>query len=616
MDFTQTKRKRWILILLTFTLVIVSFILFHRFQNLDPNNNEIQPEIISNVKTPLHTSTPTIRFDHPETFEEITPTAIFQPVVVENSDTITDLDETSVLIFSMTDGIYQHLFVYHPGYFPLTRLTNNDWDDIHPAISRDGTKLAYSSKQNGYWDIYYLDLINYKQYQVTDSNQYDGAPTWSPDGKWLAFESYQNSNLEIFIQSTENINSTPIQLTFNDVADIAPNWSPDGRRILFTSFRSGNEEIWLADLDAVDNRFVNKSQQADFMNNNANWHPDGITAMWSIIDNGYANLFTQDSENNTRFLVPGNMGCWSPTGEQVASVFYDIKETRLGIFDVASSIAVYPYIALTGEINGIAWGNTNLALLLPFLEKSSDQTFEAQWQTNEDINEEIPENRIGLAELQNVDAPYPYLLDTANESFEELKNTLIANLGWDYLATLQNAYMPITNPAPPEILENWLYTGRGIQINDAPMATNWMVTIREDINGKTFWRTYLRAIDQTGASGIPLRQRIWSFDLRTQGSPAAYEQGGNYSQNIPEGYWVDFTELAAQFRWERIASLLNWRTYYLGAQHTIYIFKESETLESALLDIFPPEALLPQTNNSVVPIIPTPTPEPEEESTS
>jgi len=613
MDFTQNKRKRWILILLTFILVIISLILFFRFQNLSPNNNEIQSDTIAHGITSPQVSSPTITATSLGDFKETTPTAIFQPAVVENPDAITDLDETSVLIFSMTDGIYQHLFVYHPGHFPLTRLTNNDWDDIHPAISRDGTKLAYSSKQNGYWDIYYLDLINYKQYQVTDSTQYDGAPTWSPDGKWLAFESYQNDNLEIFIQSTEDINSTPIQLTFNKVADLAPNWSPDGRKILFTSYRSGNEEIWLADLDAVDNRFVNKSQQADLMNNYANWHPDGITIMWSAIDDGYANLLTLDSEGNTHLLVPGNIGCWSPTGEQVASVFYDIKGTRLGIFDVETSVAVSPYVALTGRINGIAWGNTNLALLLPLLENSADQALENYWVMDKDVNEEIPENRIGLAKLPDIDAPYPYLLDTANESFEEFKNALIENLGWDYLATLQNAYMPITDPAPPEILENWLYTGRGIQINDAPMSTNWMATVREDINGKTYWRIYLRAFDQSGASGIPLHQRIWSFDLRTQGSPAAYEQGGNYSQTIPDGYWVDFTELAAQFGWERIASLLNWRTYYPGTQHTIYIFKESETLESALLDIFPPEALLPQTNNSVVPIIPTPTPEPEED---
>jgi TolB protein len=186
-------------------------------------------------------------------------------------------------------------------------------------------------------------------------------------------------------------------------------------------------------------------------------------------------------------------------------------------------------------------------------------------------------------------------------------------MGWDFLKTLNNAYVPITQPAPPMIENYWLYSARAFEIDDAPAAANWLVTIREDIDGKTYWRIFLKPIDQSGAVGNKLHQRAWSFDLRTQGSPEAYEQGGAYTQSIPEGYWVDFTELANQFGWTRIPALLNWRTYYPGTQHTIFVQKQYLDLETALLQIYPPEALLPPATDSLFPIRPTAVPEEENE---
>jgi len=58
--------------------------------------------------------------------------------------------QQGIMILSMTDGYYSHLFAYNPQYLPFTRLTNSNWDDIAPAISPNGTDLVYSSRKNGY----------------------------------------------------------------------------------------------------------------------------------------------------------------------------------------------------------------------------------------------------------------------------------------------------------------------------------------------------------------------------------------------------------------------------------------------------------------------------------
>ncbi len=69
----------------------------------------------------------------------------------------------------MRDGLGIHLFAYHPLYLPLTRLSILPFDTTNPSISPDGTRLAYSSRQNGYWDLFILDLATGIQTRVTDT---------------------------------------------------------------------------------------------------------------------------------------------------------------------------------------------------------------------------------------------------------------------------------------------------------------------------------------------------------------------------------------------------------------------------------------------------------------
>src|SRR5512137_1485506 len=109
-----------------------------------------------------------------------TPEPTLTPPTQENSPTITlQLTETpsveisaspdeanptlplavdSHYVLSLADNGYQHLFIYSPQAIPLYRITNGTWDDITPAISPDGTQIAFSSRRNGYFDIYIMDL--------------------------------------------------------------------------------------------------------------------------------------------------------------------------------------------------------------------------------------------------------------------------------------------------------------------------------------------------------------------------------------------------------------------------------------------------------------------------
>jgi len=69
-----------------------------------------------------------------------------------------------------------------------------------------------------------------------------GTPRWSPDGRWIAFDSVALSNPNIHVIGAER--GTPRRLTSGPFGNFMPSWSPDGKRIYFKSDRSGTDQIW------------------------------------------------------------------------------------------------------------------------------------------------------------------------------------------------------------------------------------------------------------------------------------------------------------------------------------------------------------------------------------
>jgi len=214
--------------------------------------------------------------------------------------------------------------------------------------------------------------------------------------------------------------------------------------------------------------------------------------------------------------------------------------------------------------------------------------------------------RYQLTPLNGVDAPNPYLHDQIEESFFALRNRISSETGWDFLASLENAYVPLTAPLDPGMGNDWLYTGRAFAINTLPMNAGWMVVVREDFGGDTYWRVYIRALYQDGSAGIPLHDQPWDFDSRYNGDTTIYEQGGRQQTSIPPGYWIDFTERARTYGWERLPALITWRAFSPAARFNEFTSTGGLSWQSAMLELYPPEALV--TPTAVIPPTRTPTP--------
>jgi TolB protein len=113
---------------------------------------------------------------------------------------------------------------------------------ISPAWSPDGRRLAYVSFENKKPVVYVHSLSDGKRAVVANFKGSNSAPAWSPDGKTLAVTLSREGGSQLFLIGPDG--SGVRRLTSSSAIDTEPRWSPDGQSIYFTSDRGGSPQIY------------------------------------------------------------------------------------------------------------------------------------------------------------------------------------------------------------------------------------------------------------------------------------------------------------------------------------------------------------------------------------
>ena len=113
---------------------------------------------------------------------------------------------------------------------------------LSPAWSPDGKKLAYVSFEKGNSAIYMQDVSTGSRELISGGKGINGAPSFSPDGRKMAMTLSRSGNPEIYVRDRTTGRLT--QLTQHWAIDTEAVWSPDGKYIYFTSDRGGKPQIY------------------------------------------------------------------------------------------------------------------------------------------------------------------------------------------------------------------------------------------------------------------------------------------------------------------------------------------------------------------------------------
>lgn len=129
------------------------------------------------------------------------------------------------------------------------RMTTRAANDSQPAVSPDGTKIAFVRETSGNKDIYVMDANTPESVRkpillhgVPESDE--EFPEWAPGGSGIFFASNHDGNYNIWMKDPPAPDSIPARLTNSPVDDIMPAVSPDGTKIAFASQRGGGEGIY------------------------------------------------------------------------------------------------------------------------------------------------------------------------------------------------------------------------------------------------------------------------------------------------------------------------------------------------------------------------------------
>ena len=389
------------------------------------------------------------------------------------------------------------------------------------------------------------------------------------------------------------------QLTANQAADFAPAWSPDGRHIAFVSYRDGSKDLFLYDLDeGTEAAVVNLTQTLDRDEDGPTWSPDGARLAFSVGRFGGETIHISPfdpqgkslDEAQTQLFNAGASPNWSPDGSRLIYEYRRAGDTYL----VADSVSAWgegrEVFGGDAQVRDPCWGRPTVDPQILARQRQTAPMGAAVTYIEEMLptpDSGSPYTIVALRDVNGGD-DREFLSDRVDDSFQELRQRVLEESGTDYLANIGDSFRAIiVEPPPGQSPRSWHKAGRALDLNQGlyEREETLVELVREDILFGTYWRVYLRAERQDGSLGEPLHDAPWDLKARNAGGLAA-RVGGELARAVPLGYYVDFSELAADYGWERLAANDDWREQWADINWWQFQKTQGLTWLEAMLELY------------------------------
>ena len=228
---------------------------------------------------------------------------------------------------------------------------------ISPSWSPDGKKVAYVSFETGLANVFIQNISTGKRDSVLSKNTQISSPSWSPDGKYLSLTLYQDGNAEIYILRLRD--KTLTRMTNQFAIDTESSWSPKGNKILFTSGRSGSPQIYELDLRRLNSKAKRITFEGSY-NAKASYLPneEGIIFVNRSANGLFHIALKYKKENFIRILTEAKMDespSVAPNGNMVIYGITEEDQSMLAGFSLSGASFKLP--ASQGEVREPAWSD-------------------------------------------------------------------------------------------------------------------------------------------------------------------------------------------------------------------------------------------------------------------
>lgn len=239
------------------------------------------------------------------------------------------------------------------GHRPLTILDSAE-PILSPSWSPDGKKIAYVSFESSRPAIYTQTITTRERQKLASFPGLNGAPAWSPDGSKMALTLSRDGNPEIYLMDIASKQLT--RLTNHYAIDTEPRWMPDGKSLIFTSDRSGNAQIYRL---SVDDKSVKRLTFEGNYNGRADISANGRYLAFVHRQQGQRfQIAVQDLQTQVLTIITQSAQdespSFSPNGTQLVYATRKGKYGELGIASVDGRFQVR-LPAQLGEVREPAW---------------------------------------------------------------------------------------------------------------------------------------------------------------------------------------------------------------------------------------------------------------------
>jgi dipeptidyl aminopeptidase/acylaminoacyl peptidase len=282
------------------------------------------------------------------------------------------------VVFTSNRDTKNAFWVITPAGGEATKYFASDSAPANGSFTRDFARLAFSEaterpdrkeweqrvkkKDDGYFaeqkltynHVWVYDAAAQKKRQLTFGTNDNNGPTWSPDGRWIAFTSNRtgttgrdanwSNNTDIFLIPSDS--GAERRLTTNEGPDGSPVWSPDGQSIAYTSSDRRNNSADQSDLEVLHvagGEPVNLTADFDYSVSNIEWSSDGRSIYFTAAQGLGTNLYK----------VPATGGKPMPISFGDGFVVSNVEPSRDGTkWLVTGSTLAEPGIVYLTDVDG------------------------------------------------------------------------------------------------------------------------------------------------------------------------------------------------------------------------------------------------------------------------